>query len=108
MEPVGEWYSSFVVSCLDTSCHLSPASAPSMETSATAVESSCKPSSPEATKAGASSEGAGPRKPAMIEPAEGAGTCATRVGIAAVKIGGTSEARRMKVIAIDDRPAVRD
>jgi hypothetical protein len=77
-----------------------------MEASATV-----EPAPMEASKTGAPTEGAGSRKPTMIEPAEGAGTHATRaeaaaVKIAAVKVGSMAEARRTKVIAIDDRPAM--
>jgi hypothetical protein len=81
-----------------------------METSSepTSVKPSSEASSMEAPEAGPSPEGTGPRKPTMIEPAEGAGTHAAPTEAAAMRTGGMAEARRMKVIAIDDRPAMRD
>lgn len=64
-----------------------------------------------AANAGLSSEGVGSRNPAMVEPAEGAGmrspmtSEATAVNARAmIEVPST----RMKIIAIDDRPAMRD
>ena len=84
---------------------LSPASAATVET-APAMETSSEAPAVEAPKAGLSPESAGSRKPAMIEPAERAGTHAARAEVAAAKMsnGQSPLRRRMKVTAIDDRP----
>ena len=105
---------SFLVSCFITSLELSPASASTMEASATpAMEpSTAEAPSVEAPKTGLSSEGIGSGDPTMIEPAEGAGTHSSVGGApakaAATRIGGMVEApsRRIETIAIDDGPAM--
>jgi hypothetical protein len=74
----------------------------------------------ESAKAGLSTEGVASRNPAVAESTEGAGmrTCRCVLGIgptesvdtSAMSIGGVIEVHstRMKTIAIDDRPAMRD
>jgi hypothetical protein len=81
-----------------------PASAP--------VEASTAPSV-EAAKTRLSSGGIGSRNPSMIEPTEGAGvrSClCVRAKTSAMRIGGMIEARsrRIRTIAVDDGPAMRN
>jgi hypothetical protein len=82
--------------------------ATAVEASASAVETTAvKPASMEASKAGVPSERVGSRNTAVIESAKGPGMIAAPARVAAAKVGGMAKARplRMKVIAIDNRPA---
>jgi hypothetical protein len=88
---------------------VAPASVP-----ASAVEaSSAEAPSMETAKAGLSSEGIGSGNPSMVEPTEGAGvrSClCVRGKTSAMRIGGTIEvrSRRVKTVAIDNGPTVRN
>jgi hypothetical protein len=98
--------------------------ASTVEAAAPSVETSTAEAAPmEAAEAGLSSEGIGSCNTSMIEPAEGAGMhssrhvwCVAAVKAlvpgktAAMEVGCMVEVRsaRTKIIAIDDRPAVRN